>query len=77
MNIIPYQQLHEKIHTISPGMLTCHICMYKINDEEKDTFKNHVRKHSKATTKQCVICNEGGSDDFDLKHHVQSQVNIL
>lgn len=51
--------------------------MYKISDKEKDPFKDHVRKHSKNTAKHCVICNERGSDDFDLKHHVQSQVNIL
>ncbi|XP_055326323.1 zinc finger protein 569-like [Sitodiplosis mosellana] len=66
---------HIKIHTKSPGMFTCHVCLYEVSDKEKDKFKDHVRKHTKITSKQCVICNEGGTENFDLKHHVRSQHN--
>lgn len=65
------------MHTKNPGKITCHVCLYELNDKERDKFKDHARKHTKATAKHCVICNEGGTWDFDLKHHVRSKVNIM
>ncbi|XP_055305997.1 zinc finger protein Xfin-like [Sitodiplosis mosellana] len=62
---------HVKIHTKSTGVITCHVCLYQMCDSDKDEFKNHVKKHIKGTAKQCVICDEGGSENFDLRYHVQ------
>lgn len=46
-------------------------------DSDKDEFKNHVRKHVKSAPKKCVICDEGGSNSFDLRYHVQAHVSLF
>lgn len=66
-----------KIHTKSTGMITCHVCLYQMCDSDKDEFKNHVRKHVKSAPKKCVICDEGGSNSFDLRYHVQAHVSLF
>lgn len=63
------------MHTKSTGVLTCHICLYQMGDDDKDEFKNHVKKHKSAASKQCVICDEGSSENFDLRYHVQKHVS--
>lgn len=42
---------------------------------DKDSFKAHVKKHSKVPPKHCVLCGEGEADDFDLRQHVQTDVS--
>lgn len=63
-----------KLHTKSSGFITCHICTYQM--EDKELVKDHVKKHSKVSSKQCVICDEGESENFDLKKHVQKNVSL-
>ncbi|XP_031631912.1 gastrula zinc finger protein XlCGF26.1-like [Contarinia nasturtii] len=73
-------ETHMKLHTKSSGLITCHICSYQMSIGEEEAFKNHAKKHDKATPKKCVICDEGGADNFDLKYHVQrhhSSANLL
>lgn len=42
---------------------------------DKESFKAHVKKHSKVPPKHCVICDEGDAEDFDLRQHVQVNVS--
>lgn len=64
-----------KVHTRSSGQLTCHICFYQMSDQEVNAFKDHVKKHAHVTLKQCVICDEIGNENFDLRYHVQRHVS--
>lgn len=62
------------MHTKYSGSITCHICFYHLNGD-KDSFKAHVKKHSKVPPNHCVLCEEGDADDFDLRQHVQTNVS--
>lgn len=66
-----------KMHTKSSGVITCHVCLYQMSFDDKDEFKAHVKKHAKVSPKQCVICDDGGADNYDLRYHVQKHVSEL
>lgn len=61
---------HEALHTKYSGFISCHICLYQMNDNE--TLKAHIEKHAQAKPKECVICNE---EKPRLRLHVQTRVS--
>lgn len=43
--------------------------------EDKELFKDHMKKHSEFPKNQCVICGEEKPDGYDFRTHVRRNVS--